>query len=83
MLSWDFAVRPKKKREFKMGLDLTLRQFLKKIKERSLLITLKRDFAMSANANLLRVKVKEKEKTVEELYQALVNLERSKKNVEF
>ena len=40
MLSWDFAVRPKKKREFKMGLDLTLRQFLKKIKERSLLITL-------------------------------------------
>lgn len=43
----------------------------------------KRDFAILANANLLRVKVKEKEKTVEELYQALVNLERSKKNVEF
>lgn len=40
MLSWDFAVRPKKKREFKMGLALTLRQILKKIKERSLLITL-------------------------------------------
>ena len=43
----------------------------------------KRDFAILANTNSLRVKVKEKEKTVEELYQALVNLERSKKNVEF
>ena len=43
----------------------------------------KRDFAILANANALRVKVKEKEKTVKELDKALVNLEWSKKNVEF
>lgn len=36
-----------------------------------------------AKANELRAKEKEKEKTVKELDQALVNLERPKKNLKF
>ena len=36
MLSRDFAVRPEK-REFKMGLTLTVRQILKKLKKRDML----------------------------------------------